>query len=77
MSDERDRDQQPRARDAGSEAAAAPSDEKMYTGEELDTGHGTYRPQQQNAPGKDNIAGSGEWPDPDAPAQPPAPGAVE
>jgi hypothetical protein len=54
-----------------------PSDEKMYTGEELDTGHGSYRPQQQNAAGKDNIEGGGEWPDPHAPPQLPAPGAAE
>jgi hypothetical protein len=52
-----------------------PSDEKMYTGEELDTGDGTYRPQQQNAAGKDNIEGGGEFPDPRTPAKPPAPGA--
>jgi hypothetical protein len=54
-----------------------PSDEKMYTGEELDTGHGKYRPQQQNAAGKDNIEGGGEWPAPDTPPRPPAPGSAD
>jgi len=52
-----------------------PSDEKMYTGEPLDTGHGVVRPQQENAAGKDNIEGGGEWPDPHTPPQRPAPGA--
>ena len=31
--------------------------------------------QQQNAAGRENIQGGGEWPDPDTPPQPPAPGA--
>jgi hypothetical protein len=68
MSDERERDR--------TDADDTPSDEKMYTGTELDTGHGSYRPQQQNAAGKDNIRGGGEWPDPDTPPQEPAPGAA-
>jgi hypothetical protein len=54
-----------------------PSDEKMYTAEPLETSHGTRRPQQQNAAGKDNIEGGGEWPDPGTPPQEPAPGAVD
>jgi hypothetical protein len=54
-----------------------PSDEKMYTGVELDTPAGSYRPQQENGAGKDNIRGGGEWPDPDTPPQPPAPGSAK
>jgi hypothetical protein len=54
-----------------------PSDEKMYMGVEFDTPEGSYRPQQQNFAGKDNIRGGGEWPDPDTPPQPPAPGSAE
>jgi|tagenome__1003787_1003787.scaffolds.fasta_scaffold18118164_2 hypothetical protein len=61
----------------GEDDAPEPSDEKMYTGEPLETEHGTYRPQQQNAAGKDNIEGGGEWPDPATPPQAPAPGAVD
>jgi hypothetical protein len=75
VSDERDDEQRNDERDG--EPHGAPSDEKMYTGAELDTGHGTYRPTQQNLAGKDNIQGGGEWPDPDTPAQPPAPGSAE
>jgi hypothetical protein len=35
----------------------------------------TYVVQQQNV-GPDNEEGGGEWPDPDTPARPPAPGAA-
>jgi hypothetical protein len=50
-----------------------PSDEKMYTGETLDTPDGPRTPQQMNV-GADNEEGGGEWPDPKTPPQPPAPG---
>ncbi len=53
-----------------------PSDEKMYTGETLDTPEGERTPRQMNV-GKDNEDGGGEFPDPRTPAQPPAPGAAE
>src|SRR5262249_36860953 len=46
-------------------------DERMYTGEPVQTKTGTRRPRQMNV-GPDNMEG-GEWPDPDAPA---APGAI-
>jgi hypothetical protein len=47
-------------------------DIRLYTGEPVETEDGWVLPQQQNMAGKDNIAGRGEWPDPDAPAaQPP------
>jgi len=52
-----------------------PSDEKLYTSEPLETDDGTVVIQQQNAAGRENIQGGGEWPDPDTPPQPPAPGA--
>jgi len=46
-------------------------DERMYTGEPVETDSGVRRPQQMNV-GGDSMEGGGEWPDPDAP---PAPGA--
>jgi hypothetical protein len=49
-----------------------PSDEKMYTGEPLDTPEGPRTPQQMNV-GPGNEQGGGEWPDPHTPPQPPAP----
>jgi hypothetical protein len=46
-------------------------DIRLYTGEPVETEQGWVIPGQQNAAGKDNIAGGGEWPDPQAPpAQP-------
>lgn len=42
-------------------------DIRMYTGEPVETDEGWVVPVQQNFAGKDNIAGGGEWPDPDAP----------
>jgi hypothetical protein len=43
-----------------------PADWKMYTGEPVED-HGTpKRPQQMNV-GRENMQGSGEWPDPDTP----------
>jgi hypothetical protein len=47
-------------------------DERMYTGEPVDTGDSTLRPQQMNV-GFENMEGSGEWPDP---RTPPKPGSV-
>lgn len=38
----------------------------MYTGEPVETEKGTQRPQQMNV-GRDNMQGSGEWPDPETP----------
>ena len=53
-----------------------PSDEKLYTSEPLEDEDGNeYVIQQQNMAGRDNIEGGGEWPDPDTPPRPPAPGA--
>lgn len=51
-------------------------DEKMYTGEPLETDEGVRRPQQMNV-GKDNMEGGGEWPDPETPPRPPAPGSAD
>lgn len=42
-------------------------DIRQYTGEPVETEEGWVLPQQQNV-GKDNMAGRGEWPDPDAPS---------
>ncbi len=47
-------------------------DERLYTGEPVETDIGLRRPRQMNV-GGDNMEGGGEWPDPDAPA---APGAI-
>jgi hypothetical protein len=55
---------------------AAPTDERLYTSEPLEDEDGnTYVIQQQNMAGRDSIEGGGEWPDPDTPPRPPAPGA--
>lgn len=51
------------------------ADRKMYTSEPLEDEDGeTYVIQQQNV-GPGNQLGGGEFPDPDTPAQSPAPGA--
>jgi hypothetical protein len=47
-------------------------DERMYTGEPVETEDGAVRPQQMNV-GVDNMEGGGEWPDPHTP---PSPGAA-
>jgi hypothetical protein len=60
--------------DDGTSDDGRPSDEKMYTGETLDTSEGPRTPQQMNV-GPGNEQGGGEWPDPQTPAQAPAPGA--
>lgn len=50
-------------------------DDRMVTGEPLDTGDGLVVPAQQNV-GARTMQGQGEWPDPDTPPEPPAPGSV-
>ncbi len=42
-------------------------DIRHYTGEPVETDQGWVVPGQQNFAGKDNIAGGGEWPDPNTP----------
>ncbi len=49
---------------------------KAVRGTALDTDEGVEVPAQQSV-GPEVREGGGEWPDPDAPAQAPAPGAVE
>ena len=61
--------------------SAAPENEpedqpKPVRGEVLETPDGTDVPAQQNM-GPGNRRGGGEWPDPHAEPQPPAPGAAE
>jgi hypothetical protein len=51
-------------------------DERMYTGEPVETDEGTYRPQQMNV-GYENMQGSGEFPDPNAPPKPGSVGEAE
>lgn len=41
-------------------------DERMYTGEPVETEDGPRRPQQMNV-GVENMQGGGEWPDPKTP----------
>jgi hypothetical protein len=56
--------------DQGSTIDEDGDDIREYTGEPVETEEGWVLPQQQNA-GPGNIAGGGEWPDPDTPpAQP-------
>ena len=49
---------------------------KPVRGEALDTDEGVEVPGQQPT-GPENRRGGGEWPDPHAPPQAPAPGAVD
>jgi len=49
-------------------------DEKMFTGEPVDTEDGVIRPQQMPV-GKDMVEGGGEFPDPETPPSPGAAGA--
>jgi hypothetical protein len=49
---------------------------KAVRGAPLDTDDGVEVPTQQSV-GPGNREGGGEWPDPDAPARPPAPGALD
>jgi hypothetical protein len=50
------------------------SDERLYSTVPLETEDGEVVIRQQNV-GPDNMEGGGEWPDPDTPPRPPAPGA--
>jgi hypothetical protein len=58
---------------------ARPEDEDpeapLYSGVTLDTEDGSRVPRQMNV-GVDNMEGGGEWPDPDTPPRPPAPGSA-
>jgi hypothetical protein len=56
------------------EQADEPSDERLYSTVPLETERGEVVIRQQNV-GVDNMEGGGEWPDPDTPPRPPAPGA--
>jgi hypothetical protein len=51
-------------------------DERLYTGEPVETEDGLRRPQQMNV-GPGNEEGGGEWPDPETPPQAPAPGSAD
>jgi hypothetical protein len=70
---DRDRESGGSAGDSSSPAHELEGDERMYTGEPVETDTGVRRPQQMNV-GPGNMEGGGEWPDPDAPASPGAPG---
>jgi hypothetical protein len=51
-------------------------DERMYTGEPVDTEDGLRRPQQMNV-GRENMEGGGEWPDPNTPPRSGSAGAAD
>ena len=63
--------------DQGELTDAEGEDIRQYTGEPVETEEGWVVPQQQNFAGKDNIAGGGEWPDPDTPSAQPHEGAED
>jgi hypothetical protein len=63
----------PRVRDATDEAGDR-RDERLYSTVPLETENGEVVIRQQNV-GADNMEGGGEWPDPETPPRPPAPGA--
>ena len=46
----------------------------LYTSLPLEDDEGRTRVVRQQNVGKDNERGGGEWPDPDTPPRPPAPG---
>jgi hypothetical protein len=50
-------------------------EERLYSGEQLETSEGTRVPRQQ--PVGPESEGGGEFPDPDTPSRLPAPGAAE
>ena len=59
-----------------SDHGTMPGTDPSLVGERLETEEGTRRPVQQNVgPGVEE--GGGEWPDPDTPPRPPAPGSAE
>ena len=58
--------------DRGSLQDAEGDDIREYTGEPVETEEGWVIPQQQNV-GPGNMAGGGEWPDPDTPSAQPDP----
>jgi hypothetical protein len=63
------------AEDAGTDPEVDP-EAPLYTSAVLEDENGEpYVIQQQNV-GPGNELGGGEWPDPDTPPQPPAPGAA-
>jgi hypothetical protein len=49
---------------------------RLYTSEPLEAEDGTIYVIQQQTVGPDNELGGGEFPDPDTPPRPPAPGAA-
>lgn len=59
------------------EEARPEDDERLYTGEPLETEEGEVDQPAQQPVGRERLRGGGEWPDPHAPAQAPAPGAVD
>ena len=61
------------ADDAAEAEQPLEGDERLYTGEPVDDGEHVRRPQQMNV-GVENMEGGGEWPDPDTPPSPGAPG---
>jgi hypothetical protein len=61
--------------DVGNDAGDADPEAPLYSTVPLEDEHGNVHVIRQQNVGKDNELGGGEWPDPDTPAQPPAPGA--
>jgi len=67
-----------REREPGEErrGRTVPGLDPSVVGEPLETDEGRRRPVQQNV-GYGVEEGGGEWPDPDTPPQPPAPGSAD
>jgi len=69
-------DPTPRPPDEEAEKEDIDPEARLYTSEPLEDEDGnTYVIQQQNV-GPGNEEGGGEWPDPDTPADSPAPGSA-
>jgi hypothetical protein len=62
------------SRRRATDEAEEPSDERLYSSVPLETEDGEVVIRQMNV-GPDNMEGGGEWPDPETPPRPPAPGA--
>ena len=58
-------------------SSGAPDDDTVTSATLEDEEGNEYRVDQDNAGGYANIDGGGEWPDPDTPPEPPAPGTDE
>lgn len=70
------RERLPGDEDPDAQRDAEPSDEKLYSTVPLEDEDGETSVIRQQNVGPGNEDGGGEWPDPDTPPRPPAPGSA-